>query len=1292
MAGDYTRFTFKPQRDYSGVLKQQGRVDLDADFNELIEIIDRRWRSETIDIFNHCIVPNTTPDAFLITPIALGDFEIGIGRMYVDGIQVENHGLPPLEYLADLGEQRGTDPVTYQDQPYLPAPLPPVLNATPNTTDLIYIDVWQREVTVLQDPSLREIALGGPDTANRMQSVWQVRALQNVGDHGCGDDIPAWTDLIAPSAGRLTTSAVAPPAADDPCIISPAGGYRGLENRLYRVEIHAPGTIGGAGPAKFKWSRNNATIASSISAIPSTTRVTVQQVGRDQVLRFEVGNFIEITDDFREFQGLAGHMAQITVIDEANRILEFTPAIPAAINFNAADPTRHTRVLRWDQTVNVDPNGLLDVIAGPIAIEDGINVEFNLDPVGGNFKVGDYWVFAARTADGSVEVLQAAPPRGILHHFCRLGFIHWGASVSATTFTDCRDHWPKPCECDTCTVTVGDGVDSHGQFTDIQQAINALGNRGGIVCIARGFYVVTAGLILNNTKRNVIIRGMGPATRIFFAPPQGTRGVFLNIEDTEQVRLENVFVVANDAEAMIRVTESNFVRIEDCYLINIPGRAANQQQPAARGIDFAGECTNCEIVRCGLVAAKAITQSPGRDEQAGEVIQLAVRRNEILAQQVSILLSETSDLEIVENRMRGLPREAFPATVNISRATIDAFQISLWNTFRATTAPGDFQAAGVIVLTGNRIVISRNLIAAQVGVMGFLFINARIQQNDIVSLIGLLLVFGLVVKFEDNFVLGLFAGVLQAGIVVDFDCTSNEFLGINGIIWMSLAELVQAFQALLTTALNSAGLPVTPLAVNNTLAGGFTLAGNQQAFGLVAIAKVHRNVFVTFSRGIFKTDPVISADVSILDNTFSFCSQVAIELDSAARNQGFLASVLGMVSPRHLVQSNAIAATGRGVVSTTALTLVEQNSIQCPNVAVELDAEFCSVRGNALIGTAQQVGPQDVGLLLLHGAGTANTNDPFKSRTRNTNVSGNRLLNASTHAILVLDDFSGLTIEDNHILRAQRCGIGTSPATIVRNASISRNRFEQCSGNMVSPAGGIQIGGVVVIGASQNLRVLDNVVTNNTPIVLAQQPLVWLAIVLDDGEGIEVSGNNIADNGNVTAPGFVGAVVLTNVRGVLRVQNNIIRNNGGPALIVTEGQVPQIQMALIQNNHISGGPFSLNLLVLVNAVDSLLFQGNQITVVATPPPAQMGVTLLASRANVSGNFIDLPGLGALAVGGNELLVNANVVRPRPENALVVSGFPFIPAAVRVIVTSNLTTGMLAASTGAFVRANNIPPP
>src|SRR6188474_572897 len=156
MAGDQTRFTFKPGKDYSSVWKQQGRVDLDADWNEYAEIADRRWRSETMDIIGRCTVPRLTQNAFFITPAGGGNFLIGRGRMYVDGLQAENHGLPPLAFGAALAEEAGTVDVPYSNQPYLPTGLPPVLPGTPGTTDLIYIDVWQREVTYLEDPSIQE--------------------------------------------------------------------------------------------------------------------------------------------------------------------------------------------------------------------------------------------------------------------------------------------------------------------------------------------------------------------------------------------------------------------------------------------------------------------------------------------------------------------------------------------------------------------------------------------------------------------------------------------------------------------------------------------------------------------------------------------------------------------------------------------------------------------------------------------------------------------------------------------------------------------------------------------------------------------------------------------------------------------------------------------------------------------------------------------------------------------------------------------------------------------------------
>ena len=154
MGGDYTRWTFNPARDYSELFKQQGRVDLDADWNEFVEIVNRRWRAETMDIIGRAVVPSfTTPDAFQIIPAGPGQFTIGVGRMYVDGLLAECHGVSPLVYDATLGEVNGSAPVPFNQQPYFPNPTPPP--STGPAVDLIYLDVWQREVTALQDPAIR---------------------------------------------------------------------------------------------------------------------------------------------------------------------------------------------------------------------------------------------------------------------------------------------------------------------------------------------------------------------------------------------------------------------------------------------------------------------------------------------------------------------------------------------------------------------------------------------------------------------------------------------------------------------------------------------------------------------------------------------------------------------------------------------------------------------------------------------------------------------------------------------------------------------------------------------------------------------------------------------------------------------------------------------------------------------------------------------------------------------------------------------------------------------------------
>ena len=97
MSFDISRITFDPRNNYSAVVMQQGRVQLDSDWNEWLAEFARRIRAGTLDTLGRAVVPETTHSAFLISlaETQLGNLSIGIGpgRMYVDGLLAENHGL-----------------------------------------------------------------------------------------------------------------------------------------------------------------------------------------------------------------------------------------------------------------------------------------------------------------------------------------------------------------------------------------------------------------------------------------------------------------------------------------------------------------------------------------------------------------------------------------------------------------------------------------------------------------------------------------------------------------------------------------------------------------------------------------------------------------------------------------------------------------------------------------------------------------------------------------------------------------------------------------------------------------------------------------------------------------------------------------------------------------------------------------------------------------------------------------------------------------------------------------------
>jgi nitrous oxidase accessory protein NosD len=498
MTVDISRVSFVPRKNYSAPIEQQGRVALDADGTEGWAIQDRRWRSGTLDQAGRVHVPVTLPDSFLIDVVA-GQLVINPGRLYVDGLQAENHGGAPNAFDPVLAETTGTAAIRFDQQPYRPGFAP---GAPAPGRHVVLLDVWQRTVTPIEDPSLIEPAIG-VDTTGRVQTVWQVRTLPNIGNADCSTpdgELPGWNALTAPSTGRLSSRAHIGPPQTDPCLLPPGSGYTGLENRTYRVEIHDQSA---AGAFRFKWAMYNATVASPVLAVPAANILRVARVARDDVMRFNPGDWVEITDDRRELEGQPGVMAQIQAVNDAQQTITLTAPLPAGTvallggGGNAADPQFHPRVRKWDQaglvrdsagnvltdlTVANSP-GVVPVPAAGTWVQLGDGVEVSFDQLaGGTFRLGDYWIFTARTAGRQVEELAQAAPFGIHHHYCRLAVVNANtAGWVAPIVEDCRPRPVVPDSCCTIIVRPGD---------DIQAAVDALPDAGGCICLKSGIHML----------------------------------------------------------------------------------------------------------------------------------------------------------------------------------------------------------------------------------------------------------------------------------------------------------------------------------------------------------------------------------------------------------------------------------------------------------------------------------------------------------------------------------------------------------------------------------------------------------------------------------------------------------------------------------------------------------------------------------------------------------------------------------------------------------------------------------
>jgi Family of unknown function (DUF6519) len=411
MKGDISRDTFDAKKHYSGVVMQQGRVQLDADWNEQQDIHRRRAEIQAKDVVGAAGAP--LHDAGFQIATDGTSLTIGPGRYYVDGLLCENE--VALDYLNQ------------PDYPRAPA-IVDTMNAAQATALIVYLRVWRRMISALDDPSIRETALGGPDTTLRVKTSWQVRVLpvtpSTPGALACGDVVSEWTALTVLGTGLMSARAQPVQAANNPCLLPPGAGYTRLENQLYRVEVHKPGAVTAA---TFKWSRDNGAIVTAIENF-NGLQLTVHDLGRDEALGLSNGQWVELLDNATELAGLPGPLFQIDHVVEATRLVVLKTAPPVI------DLTLAPRLRRWDSAGDI---ALASPAVGDgwITLEEGVEVIFEA----GDYRTGDYWLIPARTVTGTVEwpFTTPQPPRGDKIHVCRLAVASFsGGKIQG--LQDCR--------------------------------------------------------------------------------------------------------------------------------------------------------------------------------------------------------------------------------------------------------------------------------------------------------------------------------------------------------------------------------------------------------------------------------------------------------------------------------------------------------------------------------------------------------------------------------------------------------------------------------------------------------------------------------------------------------------------------------------------------------------------------------------------------------------------------------------------------------------------------------------
>jgi len=588
MGSDRARTSYDAKKQYRRVVHQQGRVILDADLNEAQTILTEEARHEAFDFVGPVGVPSPQPLGgvvpFSIAPAASGkayDFAVSAGVIYVAGVRVA------LDAATDFSKQ--PDDVLHRALP----------EKDPGR-ELVFLELEEREISALEDHVLREVALGGPDSAQRLRVVRRIRRLA-VTDSGCASALDeakkhwhsrgmAYFEATSTLRAQSALKADFVPQAAPPDLCEPAalGGYLGDENQLVRVQLFwasdAPKEkkllwAYDAGSALYRATLDPAKDTLVLSTTPVDAHHRPRAGQYAEVLRPELhlgpGASPEDKDDYGAAAVGVVRRIQADYQDDGTLKLASGEAFPTGY-------TGDVFVRIWENQHDL-------VIGSPVELVEhggqglGVTVTVSLDS-GAELTRGDFWTIGVRPgAPDQIDPprLREAPqrPDGPRRWAVPLGVVSWnGAGALAGAVTPCSPAFDNLVEltkrvdalyadkgaCCACTFELGP-KEVNG---DLQGAIEhrlALAKSSKItICLARGHYALRTPLRLideaDETKpkkySGLTIQGSQPGVVLSVADGADAAfndGMFV-LADTEDITLEGIELKLPHAVSTQKVT------------------------------------------------------------------------------------------------------------------------------------------------------------------------------------------------------------------------------------------------------------------------------------------------------------------------------------------------------------------------------------------------------------------------------------------------------------------------------------------------------------------------------------------------------------------------------------------------------------------------------------------------------------------------------------------------------------------------------------------------------------------